>query len=60
MKIDKILFFLLFSENLAVILDFLTLQDKHNLRTLLENIKFICSSCETGQKSSPKARFSTW
>jgi len=34
------------------------LQDKHNIRTLSLNIKFICSRCETGLKSSPKARYS--
>jgi hypothetical protein len=37
---------------------FLTLQDKHNIRTLSLNIKFICNRCETGIKSSPKARYS--
>jgi hypothetical protein len=31
---------------------FLTLQDKHNIRTLSLNIKFICTRCETGLKSS--------
>jgi hypothetical protein len=38
---------------------FLTLQDKRNMRTLSENIKFICTRGETEQKSSPTARFST-
>ena len=33
--------FLFFSDNLTVILEFLTLQDKHNLRTLSEYIKSI-------------------
>ena len=50
--------FLLFLDNLAVTLGFLTLQDKYNIHTLTENIKFICTRCETGQKSSPKVRFS--
>jgi hypothetical protein len=27
---------------------FFTLQDKHNIRTLSLNIKFICTRCETG------------
>ena len=31
---------------------FLTLQDKHKIRTLSLNIKFICTRCETGLKSS--------
>jgi hypothetical protein len=31
---------------------FLTLQVKHNIRTLSLNIKFICTRCETGLKSS--------
>jgi hypothetical protein len=34
--------FLLFLDNLAVVFSCLTLQDKHNIRTLSENIKFIC------------------
>jgi len=29
----------------------MTLQDKHNIRTLLENTKCIYTRCETGQKS---------
>jgi hypothetical protein len=29
-------------------LDFLTLQDKHNIRTLSVNNKLICARCETG------------
>ena len=45
--------FLLFLENLAVVLGFLTFQDKHNISTLSEDIKFICTYCET------KAHFST-
>ena len=38
---------------------FFTLQDKHNIRTLSENVKFICTRCEIGQKSLTKACFST-
>jgi len=34
-------------------LGFLTFQDKHNISTLSEDIKFICTYCET------KAHFST-
>jgi hypothetical protein len=52
--------FQLFSDNFAVVLDFLILQDKHNIHTLLLNIKLICTRCETEQKSLTKARFSTW
>lgn len=37
----------LFPANLAVVLCCLTLQDKHNITTLSEDIAFICSSCET-------------
>ena len=45
----------LFSDNLAAVLDILTLQqDKHNIRTLSVNIKFICTCHETGQKSLPE------
>ena len=36
---------------------FLTQKDKHNIRPLSKNIKFICICCETGQQSSPKALF---
>ena len=36
-----LLFFQLF------LLDFLTLKDKYNICTLSENIKFICTCCET-------------
>jgi hypothetical protein len=32
----------LFSDNLAGVLDFLLLQDKHNIPTLSLNIKLIC------------------
>ena len=51
--------FQLFSDNLAVVLDLLILQDKHNIRTLSENVKLICTRYETGQNSSSKTRFST-
>jgi len=44
--------FLLFLDNMAVVLGFLTLIEKHNMHTLFENIKFICSRSETGLKSS--------
>jgi hypothetical protein len=47
-----------FCLNLTSFPTFLTLQDKHNIRTLSLNIKFICTRCETGLKSSPKARYS--
>ena len=47
-----------FCLNLTSFPTFLTLQDKHNIRTLSVNIKFICTRCETGMKSSPKARYS--
>ena len=33
--------FLLFLDNLGVVLEFLTLQVKHNIRTLSENVKLI-------------------
>jgi hypothetical protein len=35
--------------NLAVVLTFLTLQDKHNMPTLSVIIKSICALCETCQ-----------
>jgi hypothetical protein len=40
----------LVSDNLAVVLDILMLQDKHNIHvcTLSLNIKLICTRCETG------------
>ena len=41
---------MLFLDNMAVIVGFLTLQDKHNIWTLSDNIKFICARYETGQK----------
>ena len=34
--------------NLEGVLDFLILQDKHNIRTLSLNIKLICTRNETG------------
>jgi hypothetical protein len=33
-------------------------QSYYNIGTLSLNIKFICTRCETGMKSSPKARYS--
>jgi len=50
--------FQLFSDNLVLVLDFSTLQNKHNIRTLSVNIKCVYF-CETGQKSPTKTRFST-
>jgi hypothetical protein len=47
-----------FCLNLTSFPTFLTLQDKHNIRTLSLNIKFICTRCETGLKSLPKACYS--
>ena len=49
--------FLLFLNKLAVVLGFLTLQDKHIIRTLSVNITFIYIRYKTEQKSSPKAHF---
>ena len=49
--------FLIFIDNLAVVLGFLTLQYKHNMCTLSESTKFICICCKTRQKSSPQALF---
>jgi hypothetical protein len=43
--------------NLAVVLDFLILQDKHNICTLSLNIKLICTRCETGKKASQRLTF---
>ena len=37
----------IFRHILTVVLDFVTLQDKRNIRTLLVNIKFIRTRCET-------------
>jgi hypothetical protein len=50
----------IFSDNLEVVLDFLTLQDKPNIRTLSLNIKLISTCCETAQRSSQKTRLSTY
>ena len=44
--------FLIFLDNLAVVLDFLTVQDKYNIHKLSANIKFLCTRYETEQKSS--------
>ena len=41
-KLLKQHLFLLFLDNLTVVFSCLTLQDKHNIRTLSENIKYIC------------------
>jgi hypothetical protein len=57
LKMMRMTVFLLFSANLAVVLCFLTLQDKHNICTLLENINFICTHCETGQKRHQRLVF---
>ena len=40
-----------FCLKLTRFLTFFTLQDKHNIRTLSLNIKFICTRCETGWKA---------
>ena len=39
--------FQLFSDNLAGVLDFFILHDKHNIRILSFNIKLIWARCET-------------
>jgi hypothetical protein len=39
---------MLVSDNLAVVVAFLILQDKHNKHTLLLNIKLICNLSKTG------------
>jgi hypothetical protein len=49
---------LFLSDNLAVVLYFLVLQDKHHIRKLSVSITVSCTRWETGQKSSPNARFS--
>jgi hypothetical protein len=51
--------FQLFSDTLAGVLEFLILQDKHNILTLSLNIKLICTHCKTDQKSLQKTHFST-
>jgi hypothetical protein len=35
-----------------------TLQNKNSIRTLSDDLKLICTCCETGQKSWPKSRLS--
>ena len=45
---------LLFLDNLG----FISLEDKCNIRSLLESINFICNRCKTGQKSLPEDLFS--
>jgi len=32
----------------------LTLHDKHNIRTLSDNVNFICSCCQTGRENVTK------
>jgi hypothetical protein len=49
----------LLSDNLALVLNLLILQDKHSIRRLLVNIKLICSRYETGQEKLDKAHFLT-
>lgn len=44
------------SDNLAVVLEYLTLQDKLNVRTVSVTVEFRCTRCGTGHKNSPKAR----
>ena len=43
------------SDNLAVVFEYLTSQDKHNVRTLSVSIKFISTLYGSGQKNSLKA-----
>lgn len=38
--------FLQFSDNLTLVLDFFTLQDKHNICTLMVYMKTICTRCK--------------
>jgi hypothetical protein len=52
-------FYQLFADNLAVVMEFFTLQDKDNICTLSVNILLICTGCETDQENSPEARVST-
>jgi hypothetical protein len=51
--------FLLFLDKITVVLDYFILQDKHNICTLSENVKFICTRYKAWQKSSPKTGLST-
>jgi hypothetical protein len=39
-----------FQTSWHLFLDFLTLQDKHNIRTFFVKKKLICARCETDQK----------
>ena len=50
--------FLLLLHHLDIILDFLTLRDNHNIRTISENVKFIFNRCETRQKTRSSIRCS--
>jgi hypothetical protein len=43
--IVAVLVFAIFSKIIEVVLDFSTLQDKHNIRTLSLKIKLICTYC---------------
>ena len=51
-KRTELRLFLIFSDNLEVVLDFFIVQDKYNIRKLSTNIKILCTRCETGQISS--------
>ena len=53
----ELLLFLLFSDILVAVFDIFILQDKHNIRTLLVNIKFICTRCETARKAPQRLSF---
>jgi hypothetical protein len=45
-------FFLHYSDNLADVFDFLTLQDMHNMPTLSINIKIICTAAKQSRHKS--------
>jgi len=51
--LERPLFLLLISDNLAEVLGVLALKIKQNIRTLSENIKFIVRALETGKRSEP-------
>lgn len=53
------LMFLLYSDKLTVVLEFLTLQDKHYICTLSVNIKLICTRYKTDEKTFPNTLIST-
>ena len=48
--------FQLFSDNLAIVLDLLILNDKHNVRSLSLNIKLICSLWNRIEKLAKDSR----